>query len=70
VRTDGFTVRVRIEAKGGGVLADSTIPAGDTRMAGYADLLGTGRYRCSGAELTISHVTPGVGGDAAFTFRA
>ena len=66
--TDSFTVRVRIETSGGGVLADSTIPAGDTRMAGYADLLGTGRYRCNDVELTISHVTPSVGGDAGFTF--
>ena len=68
VPTDGFTLRVRIETSGGGVLADTTIPAGDTRMAGYGDLLGTGRYRCNDVALTLSHVTPSVGGDAGFTF--
>jgi hypothetical protein len=68
VPTDSFSLRVRIETTAGGVLADTTIPAGDVRMADYADVLGTGRYRCTDVELTLTHVTPGVGGDAGFTF--
>ena len=68
VDTASFAVRVTIESTDGAALADSEVPATDLRVAGFASLLGTGRYTCSPVEMTLSHVTPGVGGESGFTF--
>ena len=68
IDTGSFTVRVTIESTDGGPLADSEVPATDLRVAGYASLLGTGRYTCSPVEMTLSHVTPGVGAQSGFAF--
>ena len=68
VPTASFTLRVTVATSGGGVLADATIPAGDPRLGAYAGFLGTGRYQCTAGLFTLTHVTPSVGGAAAFTF--
>jgi hypothetical protein len=68
VDTSSFTVGVRIETSSGGVVAEYLFPLSDARLASYASLLGTGRYQCTAVALTISHLTPGVGGEAGFTF--
>jgi hypothetical protein len=63
-----FRVRVRIESSTEGVLADLELPATDVRLSGYAGLLGTGRYECTAVSLTVTHLVPGVGGEAGFEF--
>lgn len=68
VDTSSFTVRLRIDMPGG-QLTDVTLPATDTRLARFAGLLGTGRYVCSAVSMTLTHVTPGVGGESGFTFQ-
>jgi len=68
VDTASFTVRVSIETLAAGPLADDKIAATDVRLAGYASLLGTGRYACSPVEMTLTHVTPSIGGEAGFAF--
>ncbi len=61
-----FRVHLRVKSSRHGLLADAELPATDVRLAGIAGLLGTGRYQCTAASLTITHVVPGVGGDAGF----
>jgi hypothetical protein len=63
-----FVVRVRIESSTHGVLADRELPATDVRLSGFAGLLGTGRYECTAVSLIVTHVVPGVGGEAGFEF--
>jgi hypothetical protein len=68
VDPSSFVVRVRIESSKHGVLADRELRATDVRLSGFAGLLGTGRYECTAVSLTITHVVPGVGGEAGFEF--
>lgn len=70
VDTSSFVVRVKIETSGGGQLADNELAASDPRLAGYASLLGTGQYECSPVSMTLTHVTPNIGGSAGFEFGA
>ena len=65
VDTSTFTVGVTIETPAG-VVTSEVLPVTDLRVAGYAGLLGTGRYECTAVSLTIAHVVPGVGATAAF----
>ena len=65
VDTSTFGIEVRIELVDG-VVIDQDIPLTDVSLAGYAGLLGTGRYQCTPVSLTIAHVVPGLGGTAAF----
>jgi hypothetical protein len=66
VDPSSFRVRLRVESSRQGVLADAELPATDVRLAGIAGLLGTGRYECTAVSLTVTHVVPGVGGEAGF----
>ncbi len=66
IDSSSFRVHLRVRSSRHGLLADAELPATDVRLAGIAGLLGTGRYQCTAASLTITHVVPGVGGDAGF----
>jgi hypothetical protein len=68
VDPSSFNVRVRIESSTQGVLADVELPSTDVRLSGYAGVLGTGRYECTAVSLSVTHLAPGVGGEAGFEF--
>jgi hypothetical protein len=68
VDPSSFYVRVRIESSTQGVLADVELPSTDVRLSGYAGVLGTGRYECTAVSLSVTHLVPGVGGEAGFEF--
>jgi hypothetical protein len=68
VDPSSFRVRVRVVSSRLGVLGDEVLPANDVRLVGIAGLLGTGRYECAAASLTLTHVVPRIGDETGFEF--
>lgn len=61
-----FGIHVRTQRSDNPMTNDVDLPITDTRLASYANLLGTGRFVCTSVSLSLTHVMPGIGGTAGF----